>query len=161
MGFFNKLKEQAFERAKEEMLNSLGASLGDLVGGGGDGGGGGGGDGHMTKDEYEATKPDELRKDIRMISGCQDRQTSADVSNVSSFQLPDPAGELFVPQYDIVCCFSDVQRKNLFSYCATSSNQSTIHIAMMRVSFKAALEEHALPLYSKSSTLMNRSLRTI
>lgn len=28
----------------------------------------------------------------RMISGCQDKQTSADVSNVSSFQLPDPAG---------------------------------------------------------------------
>lgn len=27
-----------------------------------------------------------------MISGCDDAQTSADVSNVSSFQLPDPAG---------------------------------------------------------------------
>ena len=27
-----------------------------------------------------------------MISGCEDVQTSADVSNVSSFQLPDPAG---------------------------------------------------------------------
>lgn len=27
-----------------------------------------------------------------MISGCEDEQTSADVSNVSSFQLPDPAG---------------------------------------------------------------------
>lgn len=52
-----------------------------------------GDDGHVTtKDEFEASKPDELRKDIRMISGCQDKQTSADVSNVSSFQLPDPAG---------------------------------------------------------------------
>ncbi|EED88098.1 predicted protein [Thalassiosira pseudonana CCMP1335] len=50
-------------------------------------------EGHtMTKEEFEATKPDELRKDIRMISGCADHQTSADVSNVSSFQLPDPAG---------------------------------------------------------------------
>ena len=29
---------------------------------------------------------------VRMISGCQDSQTSADVSNVSAFQLPDPAG---------------------------------------------------------------------
>lgn len=29
---------------------------------------------------------------VRMISGCQDSQTSADVSNVSEFQLPDPAG---------------------------------------------------------------------
>lgn len=29
---------------------------------------------------------------VRMISGCQDSQTSADVSNVASFSLPDPAG---------------------------------------------------------------------
>jgi hypothetical protein len=30
--------------------------------------------------------------EVHMISGCKDEQTSADVSNVSSFQLPDPAG---------------------------------------------------------------------
>lgn len=30
--------------------------------------------------------------DVRLISGCKDEQTSADVSNVESFQLPDPAG---------------------------------------------------------------------
>ena len=30
--------------------------------------------------------------EFRMISGCKDEQTSADVSNVSTFQLPDPAG---------------------------------------------------------------------
>jgi len=30
--------------------------------------------------------------EIRMISGCKDSQTSADVSNVASFKLPDPAG---------------------------------------------------------------------
>lgn len=30
--------------------------------------------------------------EVRMISGCRDEQTSADVSNVSSFSLPDPAG---------------------------------------------------------------------
>jgi len=30
--------------------------------------------------------------EVRMISGCRDEQTSADVSNVNSFQLPDPAG---------------------------------------------------------------------
>lgn len=29
---------------------------------------------------------------VRMISGCRDEQTSADVSNVSTFKLPDPAG---------------------------------------------------------------------
>lgn len=33
-----------------------------------------------------------LSSDIRMISGCEDVQTSADVSNVYSFRLPDPAG---------------------------------------------------------------------
>ena len=27
-----------------------------------------------------------------MISGCEDRQTSADVTNVDAFSLPDPAG---------------------------------------------------------------------
>lgn len=69
------------------MMKSLGM-------GGDDGGERAGG--QMSQEEYEASKPDELRKDIRMISGCQDCQTSADVSNVSSFQLPDPAGELLL-----------------------------------------------------------------
>lgn len=34
----------------------------------------------------------DIPADIRMISGCKDSQTSADVSNVASFKLPDPAG---------------------------------------------------------------------
>jgi len=33
-----------------------------------------------------------IAAEFRMISGCEDKQTSADVSNVASFQLPDPAG---------------------------------------------------------------------
>lgn len=33
-----------------------------------------------------------IQAEVHMISGCRDSQTSADVSNVSSFQLPDPAG---------------------------------------------------------------------
>ena len=41
---------------------------------------------------FEEQKPDSMRNDIRMISGCEDAQTSADVSNVGKFQLPDPAG---------------------------------------------------------------------
>jgi len=42
---------------------------------------------------FEDQKPDAMRyKDVRMISGCEDAQTSADVSNVGSFRLPDPAG---------------------------------------------------------------------
>jgi hypothetical protein len=41
---------------------------------------------------FEDQKPDAMKNSIRMISGCEDAQTSADVSNVNSFQLPDPAG---------------------------------------------------------------------
>lgn len=35
---------------------------------------------------------DAIPATVRMFSGCEDVQTSADVSNVGSFQLPDPAG---------------------------------------------------------------------
>ncbi len=99
MGLFNNLKQKAFEMAKEQAMKQLeekfgSSAAGKILGGLGEGGGGGAGGGHkVTQDEYEANKPQELRKDIRMISGCQDKQTSADVSNVSSFQLPDPCGE--------------------------------------------------------------------
>uniref|UniRef100_A0A7S1FX38 Peptidase C14 caspase domain-containing protein n=1 Tax=Corethron hystrix TaxID=216773 RepID=A0A7S1FX38_9STRA len=34
-----------------------------------------------------------IKADVRMISGCRDSQTSADVGNVSEFELPDPAGK--------------------------------------------------------------------
>jgi len=84
MGFFNKLKDAAVKEAKKKIMEELGLSDG--------GGDNGGNKPTVTTEEFEKTKPDELRKDIRMISGCEDRQTSADVSNVSSFQLPDPAG---------------------------------------------------------------------
>ncbi|CAB9513837.1 Metacaspase-1 [Seminavis robusta] len=42
--------------------------------------------------EFEENKPQALHADIWMISGCEDRQTSADVSNVAAFKLPDPQG---------------------------------------------------------------------
>merc|ERR1719204_16516 len=45
-----------------------------------------------ARSAFEDQKPDALRNDIRMISGCEDSQTSADVSNVAGFSLPDPAG---------------------------------------------------------------------
>lgn len=94
MGLFNNLKQKAFEMAKEQAMKQIEEKFGSAAAGMIPGGlGGGGGTGHkVTQDEYETNKPQELRKDIRMISGCQDKQTSADVSNVSSFQLPDPAG---------------------------------------------------------------------
>lgn len=84
MGFFNKLKEAAVKEAKKKIMEELGLNGGEEEEEE---------EAPMTTEEFEKSKPNELRKDIRMISGCQDRQTSADVYNVSSFQLPDPAGK--------------------------------------------------------------------
>ena len=42
--------------------------------------------------KFEAEKPDGMKKNVRMISGCEDAQTAGDVSNVQSFSLHDPAG---------------------------------------------------------------------
>jgi len=85
MGFFNKLKQQATAQLQaefEKQVASLTGSSSPPTS-----------TNQMTSEQFEKSKPDELRKDIRMISGCADHQTSADVSNVSSFQLPDPAGK--------------------------------------------------------------------
>jgi Caspase domain len=46
----------------------------------------------QERQTFEQNKPQALQADIWMISGCEDRQTSADVSNTATFQLPDPAG---------------------------------------------------------------------
>lgn len=35
----------------------------------------------------------QIPAEVHMISGCDDNQTSADVSNIQSFQLPDPQGK--------------------------------------------------------------------
>jgi len=43
-------------------------------------------------EEAIANAKQAIPAEVRMISGCRDEQTSADVSNVASFQLPDPAG---------------------------------------------------------------------
>jgi hypothetical protein len=95
MGFFNGLKQQALEMAQEEARKQIekqfGAQAAAMLPG--KGSGGAGKTNKVTAAQYEAHKPADLRKDVRMISGCQDAQTSADVSNVSSFQLPDPCGE--------------------------------------------------------------------
>ena len=42
---------------------------------------------------YLSRAQETIPAEVRMISGCKDEQTSADVSNVNSFQLPDPAGK--------------------------------------------------------------------
>lgn len=42
--------------------------------------------------EFEGRMEKLIPAEVRMISGCQDSQTSADVSHVGQFQLPDPAG---------------------------------------------------------------------
>lgn len=46
----------------------------------------------QDRQAFEANKPQSLHADIWMVSGCEDRQTSADVSNTATFQLPDSAG---------------------------------------------------------------------
>jgi len=46
-------------------------------------------------DMFEAQDDEkiEIKADVRMISGCKDSQTSADVYDVAAFSLPDPAGQ--------------------------------------------------------------------
>eukprot|EP00755_Sulcionema_specki_P005068 Sspe_Gene.31724::Locus_15618_Transcript_1_1_Confidence_1.000_Length_1298::g.31724::m.31724 len=45
-----------------------------------------------SEEEYENNAAAAVPADVYMISGCQDKQTSADVSNVASFGLPPDAG---------------------------------------------------------------------
>jgi hypothetical protein len=39
------------------------------------------------RERFEEKKPRGLTGDIRMISGCEDHQTSADISNVAAFEV--------------------------------------------------------------------------
>lgn len=51
-----------------------------------------------VKGAFEEVQVEEVcNKDIRLISGCEDKQVAADVSNVASFKLPDTAGRAGVP----------------------------------------------------------------
>eukprot|EP01065_Artemidia_motanka_P019969 TRINITY_DN238_c0_g3_i2.p1 TRINITY_DN238_c0_g3~~TRINITY_DN238_c0_g3_i2.p1 ORF type:complete len:373 (+),score=153.87 TRINITY_DN238_c0_g3_i2:68-1120(+) len=50
------------------------------------------GQGSASEEEYCERAAEVCPADVYMISGCQDKQTSADVSNVSSFGLPADAG---------------------------------------------------------------------
>ena len=43
-------------------------------------------------DTFDQKAEQAIPAEVRMISGCADSQTSADVSNVGSFQLPNPQG---------------------------------------------------------------------
>lgn len=43
--------------------------------------------------DFLANAEKAIPAEVHMISGCMDSQTSADVSNVASFSLPDPAGK--------------------------------------------------------------------
>eukprot|EP00854_Cymbomonas_tetramitiformis_P019007 gene19007-22724_t len=46
----------------------------------------------MDVDEFNAKATEAIPANVRMFSGCQDCQTSADVFNVSSFDMPSDAG---------------------------------------------------------------------
>jgi hypothetical protein len=85
MGRFMKNFRKKIEERIENAVN-------EATGGGGGGGGGSKMNQVEAQKAFENDKPDSMRKDVRMISGCDDTQTSADVSNVNSFSLPDPAG---------------------------------------------------------------------
>ena len=73
------LPEAAMERASSgsTVLRGGGGRIADQTG---------------AQAKFEAEKPDGMKKNVRMISGCEDAQTAGDVSNVQSFSLPDPAG---------------------------------------------------------------------
>ena len=50
--------------------------------------------GAYTKEKFAGGHLDNaVHADFRMISGCMDSQTSSDVQDISSFELPDPAGK--------------------------------------------------------------------
>jgi hypothetical protein len=80
------------KKIEERIENAVNEATGGMCCGGGGGGGGGKMNQVEAQRAFENDKPDSMRKDVRMISGCDDTQTSADVSNVNSFCLPDPAG---------------------------------------------------------------------
>ncbi|CAM9438356.1 unnamed protein product [Scytosiphon promiscuus] len=67
-------------------------------GGGGGGGGGKGGPKHAKRavdipdDEFDEEIAGGIKADVRMFSGCEDVQTSADVHDVAKFGLPDATG---------------------------------------------------------------------
>jgi hypothetical protein len=47
----------------------------------------------MNASSYDRQAEEAIPAEWRMISGCHDSQTSADVSNVGKFQLPNPMGK--------------------------------------------------------------------
>lgn len=47
----------------------------------------------MNFGEFDQKAEQAIPSEIHMISGCHDSQTSADVSNVGNFQLPNPQGK--------------------------------------------------------------------
>ena len=47
----------------------------------------------LTAEELQEKAEEYIKADVRLFSGCKDEQTSADVSNVEGFELPDPAGK--------------------------------------------------------------------
>ncbi|CAB1103909.1 unnamed protein product [Ectocarpus sp. CCAP 1310/34] len=46
----------------------------------------------MSDDDFDTEIADEIKADVRMFSGCQDKQTSADVHDVTKFGVPNSDG---------------------------------------------------------------------
>jgi hypothetical protein len=47
----------------------------------------------MNFRDFDSKAEEAIPSEITMISGCHDSQTSADVSNVGNFKLPNPQGK--------------------------------------------------------------------
>lgn len=56
--------------------------------------------------KFDAQAEEAIPAEVRMISGCHDTQTSADVGNVATFQLPGKFQITFVVII-IIFCYSD------------------------------------------------------
>jgi len=93
---FTNLQARRFLLGLEKAITAATAST--YSSGGNDSGSGGTStarDSVPTKDgdlSFDEQAEQAIPADVRMISGCHDVQTSADVSNVDSFNLPDPSG---------------------------------------------------------------------
>lgn len=70
---------------------------------------------NRLKARFEEKKNDVLPGTIIMISGCEDDQTSADVSDVASFKLPDPAGRAggACTATLLQVCYADHQKRDV------------------------------------------------
>lgn len=104
-------------------------------------------------EKFEALDDEKIviKADVRMISGCKDSQTSADVYDVNSFQLPDPAG-----QAGGAC--TSALLKTLYYECTAPTNDLTF--AEVLEQMRAILSEGAYEQIPQLSSSHNLDVNT-